>query len=79
LHPRAARADNQWLDVNFLREGDYVYRVYRPDHSVYSLTGKPTVNYNLVQIKKFTQVNKPNVRVFGLHFHEGLQSYHANG
>lgn len=68
LNPLLAKDENPWLDVGVLSIGDTL---------LWTTDGK---SYELRQIRTFErQCMSAAGVVYGLHFREGLRSYHANG
>ncbi|KAH7245691.1 hypothetical protein BKA59DRAFT_476111 [Fusarium tricinctum] len=68
IDPVSARQQNPWLDVGTLKIG----------HALLRLNATNT-SYDLEEIKSIMRSRSQGGNVYGLHFREGLRSYHANG
>ncbi|KAI9148412.1 hypothetical protein HJFPF1_12244 [Paramyrothecium foliicola] len=67
LRPDAALAENPWLECGQLSVGDQLLRIGADS------------KYETVPIRAITSEEMTGKFVYGVHLHEGLRSYHANG
>ena len=67
LDPVLAKSENPWLNVGRLQVGHSVIRTDDGTH------------YHPVQINKLSVESASCPTIYGVHLHEGLRSYHADG
>ncbi len=72
LCPSTAKAENPWLDIGELMQGDYVRKI--------ADAGAAKLQYEWVKIDKInTKIYPEGTEFHGIHTREGYRTYHANG
>jgi hypothetical protein len=74
IHPEGVRAENAWLMVGQLKEGDFVRKIKYHDKD------RKSVVHTWEEIERIGHETYPSGTViYGVHLREGIRSYHANG